>query len=58
MPDELDKYGNRADGNGPLTNCCYPDCGCDGARVCMAKSGPNDASMAVNLERRSPKPLT
>lgn len=34
-------------------NCCYPDCGCDGARLCMAESGPNVGSMSMNFERRS-----
>lgn len=48
---EVDKYGNPTDGDS-LPFCCFPDCGCDGARLCMAKSGANRASMAMNFERR------
>jgi hypothetical protein len=47
----VDKYGNPIDGE-RLIYCCFPDCGCDGARLCMAENGANDASFAVNLERR------
>ena len=46
---EVDEYGNTEE---EITNCCFPDCGCDGNRNCMAKSGPNFASSALNLEKR------
>jgi hypothetical protein len=46
-----DKYGNTE--KDPLQFCCFPDCGCDGSRLCMAKSGPNQASYAINIEHRS-----
>jgi len=48
----VDKYGNPTDGS-RLINCCFPDCGCDGARLCMAENGPNRGSVELNLERRS-----
>jgi hypothetical protein len=35
-----------------LTDCSYPNCGCDGARLCMAENGPNDASFNLNRERK------
>lgn len=35
-----DKYGNPLDGD-RLINCCFPDCGCDGSRLCMAENGPS-----------------
>jgi hypothetical protein len=50
----LDKYGNPKDGNS-LPFCCFPDCGCDGARLCMAKSGASDCSMNINIEKGSLK---
>lgn len=46
----VDKYGNPMDGDS-LPYCCFPDCGCDGARVCQAESGANSAAMNINLER-------
>ena len=30
-PVEVDQYGNPIDGSRTIY-CCYPDCGCDGAR--------------------------
>lgn len=30
---EVDSYGNTED---QFDYCCFPDCGCDGARLCMA----------------------
>jgi len=33
-----------------LINCCYPDCGCDGARLCMAENGASDFSLSSNVE--------
>lgn len=46
----FDKYGNPLDGSS-LPNCCFPDCGCDGSRNCMAESGANFCSCALNYER-------
>jgi len=47
---EVDDYGNT---EAQFDNCCFPDCGCDGARLCMAPSGANYCSMAMNIERGS-----
>ena len=47
---EVDQYGNPVDGSS-LPFCCFPDCGCDGARLCMAKSGASGVAMSLNLER-------
>lgn len=44
----VDQYGNTED---DFRNCCFPDCGCDGARLCMAPSGANVASACMNLEK-------
>lgn len=46
----LDQYGNT--GN-DITNCCFPDCGCDGARLCMARNGASYSAMTLNRERGS-----
>lgn len=45
---ERDKYGNEIDGE--LVYCCFPDCGCDGARLCMAKNGASDRAASGNVE--------
>lgn len=47
-----DKYGNlMADlENGRMVNCCFPDCGCDGERLCMAENGASDYARSRNLE--------
>ena len=50
MNQETDKYGNR---EGELKYCCFPDCGCDGARLCMAEEGPSRGSQQLNLEKRT-----
>lgn len=47
LPEDRDEYGNPLDGSS-LPNCCYPDCGCASARVCMAKSGANSAARSLN----------
>lgn len=54
LPDDegLDGYGNPLDGS-EIINCCFPECGCDGARLCMAKNGANSAACAMNIERGS-----
>lgn len=45
----VDQYGNTEDS---FKYCSFPDCGCDGARLCMA-GNPNGAACAMNIERRS-----
>lgn len=45
----LDKYGNPLDGS-EFRNCSFPDCGCDGARNCDAKSGPSWAALQLNIK--------
>jgi len=50
---EVDEYGNTEDS---FENCSFPNCGCDGARNCMAPSGANYASNTLNLEKgRKPR---
>lgn len=44
---EVDSYGNTY---AQFDYCSFPDCGCDGARLCMATSGPNVASLNLNIE--------
>ena len=48
----VDDYGNPLSGD-RLINCCFPDCGCDGARLCMAENGPSSSAVAINIERGS-----
>ena len=52
---EVDQYGNTED---QFDFCSFPDCGCDGARLCMAPSGANFASVVLNIERGSLPMLT
>ncbi len=47
---ETDKYGNNE--LEPFTYCCYPDCGCDGARLCQAIEGAGDFALNLNIEGR------
>ena len=42
-------YGNPKDGS-RLINCCFPDCGCDGERLCMAEKGSSDRARRQNVE--------
>jgi len=44
---EVDDYGNT---EADFLNCCFPDCGCDGQRLCMAPSGANSNAMECNVE--------
>jgi uncharacterized coiled-coil protein SlyX len=48
--EEVDRYGNPIDGD-EILYCCYPDCGCDGARLCMAKNGASVGAITLNKER-------
>lgn len=49
VEDETDKYGNPISGD-HLIYCCFPDCGCDGARLCMAENGASDRALGENIE--------
>ncbi len=44
-----DDYGNPLDGD-RLIYCVYPNCGCDGERLCMAENGASDRSRKFNVE--------
>ena len=44
---EVDEYGNT---EASFKFCCFPDCGCDGARICMAPSGASDRALGGNVE--------
>lgn len=44
---DVDNYGNT---EAQFENCCWPDCGCDGARLCMAPSGASERAMKGNVE--------
>ena len=50
--EDEDKYGNPTDGSA-LPFCCFPDCGCYSARVCMAESGAHIGALLLNRERGS-----
>ena len=52
IDEEVDEYGNPVNGD-EVIYCCFPDCGCDGARLCMAREGASDAAMSLNIERGS-----
>ena len=44
---EVDAYGNT---EAQFDNCCFPDCGCDGERLCMAPSGASGRARHSNVE--------
>jgi hypothetical protein len=44
---EIDEYGNT---DAEFIYCSFPNCGCDGSRLCMAKNGPNEYSAECNVE--------
>lgn len=44
---DVDDYGNT---EAQFEHCCFPDCGCDGARLCMAPNGPSDRASGGNVE--------
>jgi hypothetical protein len=46
----VDQYGNPLTGD-RLIYCSFPDCGCDGARLCMAERGASSAALSLNIER-------
>lgn len=45
--EEIDDYGNTEN---DFRFCSFPDCGCDGARLCMAKNGASERSSHGNVE--------
>ena len=47
--ENCDQYGNPVDGD-RLIYCCFPDCGCDGSRLCMAEKGASDFANSANVE--------
>jgi hypothetical protein len=51
---KVDYYGNPFSGD-RIIYCCFPDCGCDGARLCQAEKGANRSACAMNIERGSLK---
>lgn len=44
---EVDQYGNTED---QFDYCCFPDCGCDGSRLCSAKEGASERAISQNVE--------
>lgn len=50
--EEVDEYNNPVSGD-RLIYCCFPDCGCAGARNCDAESGANNAAITLNREKTS-----
>ena len=48
--EEIDVYGNPVSGD-RIIYCCFPDCGCDGARLCQAENGASSCSYSLNIER-------
>lgn len=44
----VDMHGNT---EADFRNCCFPDCGCDGARLCMAPNGASYGSLSLNIEK-------
>ena len=49
---KVDDYGNPFSGD-RIIYCCFPDCGCDGARLCQAENGASGSACAMNIERGS-----
>lgn len=47
-----DQYGNPLSGD-RIINCCFPDCGCDGSRLCMAENGASSSACSLNIDRGS-----
>jgi hypothetical protein len=43
----VDRYGNT---EGQFDYCSFPDCGCNGARLCMAKGAASDRAVRQNVE--------
>ena len=47
---KVDDYGNPFSGD-RIIYCCFPDCGCDGARLCQAENGASGCARSLNIER-------
>jgi hypothetical protein len=50
-----DDYGNELTEDGEYAEgrpqyCTFPDCGCDGARLCVAKDGASESASKFNVE--------
>ena len=45
--DEVDEYGNTEN---QFDYCSFPNCGCDGSRLCCAKEGASDRAIRDNVE--------
>ena len=45
---EVDEYGNTEENFHDY--CSFPNCGCDGARLCGAKNGASDRAIGGNVE--------
>ena len=43
----IDAYGNT---ESDFRACCFPDCGCDGARVCQASASASEFALDSNVE--------
>ena len=43
----VDEWGNT---EGDFLNCSFPECGCDGQRLCMAPSGASKDAKRCNVE--------
>lgn len=43
----VDAYGNT---EAQFYYCSFPDCGCDGERLCMAKNGASENAREGNIE--------
>jgi len=43
----VDAYGNTED---QFDYCSFPDCGCDGSRLCDAKEGASERACEQNVE--------
>jgi hypothetical protein len=52
---KVDDYGNPSSGD-RVIYCTFPDCGCDGARLCQAEKGTSSCAAMLNIERGSLKP--
>ena len=55
MTEEFDNYGNKIidgeyESGGRPTYCVFPDCGCDGERLCMAVNGASVCASVQNVE--------
>jgi hypothetical protein len=45
--ESIDVYGNT---ESDFRFCCFPDCGCDGSRLCMAPEGASEDAFETNVE--------